>query len=135
MSFWVWGFRDDPQNDFRNYDLANSTQNDGERRIRAPTRYFDFTKNAIANTETKNTGGVSSTASNRNGSVLTNERLSDQLDVSPRGNHTQIANVSDTICPTIPVTKLDGALRSSDYSLSTSSSKPILLAKKLPGQL
>jgi hypothetical protein len=67
--------------------------------------------------------------------VLTNERLSGQLDVSPRGNHTQITNVPDTICPTIPVTKLDRALRSSDYSLSTSSSKPILLAKTLPGQL
>ena len=65
-SFWVWGFRDDPQN-VKNYDLANSTQNDGERRIE-PTRYFDYAKNAIATTETKNTGGVSSPASNNNGS-------------------------------------------------------------------
>jgi hypothetical protein len=132
-SFWVWGFGHHPQN-VRNYDLANTTQNDGERRIE-PTRYFDYAKNAIATTETENTGGVSSTTSNRNASVLTNEGLSDQLDVSPLGNHTQITNVSDTICPTIPVTKLDGALRSSDYSLSTSSLKPVLIAKTLPGQL
>ena len=107
-SYWIWSFREHPSN-VRNYDLVNVTKDQVK-----TTKYFDYLKNAVAEYRSNATLDGNNVDVRRGGQPL----------------------IKDTICPTAPLTKIEGTRPGTDYSKSafdhpitiyTNSQSPVVL--------